>query len=769
MLRLRYVYEPLLAGNLDAEKIGEVHFYVGGRDRSVPVRVTAPVAHEMTTVDVPWVFANNNKPSADSTLGIRAYSQIVNDTGIWCLTHAGMAHAPLKMLVDQNHKMPITIDLKIPQAQNLVKGQIVVHSAQYVGPLALREPMPPFQLAVSPVAVQEYVDWESHFLDQETRPSYPILSQIRVPVYDSEGISLPGYAFVMGEYENFTEGYFENLLNIAQKRLGSSATPTQLLGTVCSCYASACPYLSDQVLVDTPAGSIGTMAIEDFNSGEELRRAGDCEDGALQCMRTFYALKNAKLTQPSLQQLQRIAQGYVGFVMLKGVTSPALIQTTQQGGGHVDSSGIAGAHMDCVLIPQASVREMIMDHHVRTQLFPPSEFVVDSSNASQPVIILEPTGLLETTGTQDVEAPVRQMIFSPEVFESFTNAKPLASVAFQQLRTMAYQPRGEQESTPFYKACVFGDTPEFLARNGPVRFFFVDRNHSPPTIGVPFAPFGNLQQSLHEIGMVATPAPSVRLLETIQAALRQECPRPKVDVPRPSGRYIAALMPIAERFGIGASLDVQAGKHFDIFLHYSQVTPERVRALTNFVGTGISGPVEVFEEPIADQVGNIVVRFHPPNPNSLLHPRHVPETPPKISFVGIGAQMFGVAPKFKISGSADMPSAPEGPYEFVVFPNPSPRFIFVHPNFHSERDAIAARQTGAAPRRDQLVYVPTERGEMLVGVGNFYQLDPPIEIVRSHGQVVQKDRPSSIGGELVRARLPRNYFVYPHSGFIDNS
>lgn len=614
-LRFRYTYRPLISGPRSKERAGQLHIYVGGTHRQEAVRYDVESSEGHTqTVSLTWP-ADAKKAAADDIVHFYAFVFVRNFKKQWALEPAGHRAIPVQ---DFREGDSAPYPLTIPQAGDVVKGSVQIHWSKWTGP-----PPPSPDLGVP----KDRSTFDPNWLDADMDPSWPILQRVRVPIYQCTDFTLPGRAYCLTPLpvEKPDPAYYANALRLSLRRFAItedaflSGTPdvqAGILAQVVCLYPSTCTYVTDKVWLNR--GQARERGVDDPEylmeqfGCETARNAGDCEDGALSALQTFIRLKHADFASPALSKLIEVAQHYVGFICLKGVTAPALAHVAPTVSSHLGKSddsnhGITGSHMDCMLFPRHTVRAFLTgmpgaDVLVESPLLAPVE-----GEAAWPILVCEPTGKLHPTGgklamTHTIEILQKRLSkYIPDVKER--------RHLFRGATFVAVQPR--TEDSPFYRAGMLTYTPEFVW--SPVslpyaEFVFVDRKAG--TYGVDFAPL--VQGDADAVGLRPAPPLDADAMYKIERLLLQGYPSAVLH-PGPCPRIENALkkLDVAAPESRLATFADRRPAVMNMYFTYDVLTAEHVghlgaalkRLLPHFMH------IEMYAENIRANMGNLVISF----------------------------------------------------------------------------------------------------------------------------------------------------------------
>lgn len=516
-LRLRYTYEPKLAGE-ERERQAELRVYLS-TDVSTQVCILPPNRDLQKEVTLGFRL-RSGAITSDCILNLDAYARYRNEDGTMCVNQAGYSNSLLSsMLGGQLFATSLTVrNSESSHSKGEVQLQVLSSSTERGRQFG--ESAAPLAEVLSRMQqdndeVMEYARANQAFYNQY-EPRVKSIERITVYLQQTRVGCVPGSLFDVFRLHKPDEEYYLNSLHIAvQRRLGASrpvnlaqrwlreADPqlrtASVMDMLCV-FVTACPYITDEVDDNEVGSRWNAKLVELIESFDDVfsRNAGDCEDFARAILRLYYEilLGAAYFQSAVMREVASILDRFIVFSLLCGVSS-ASIRDVQSADSQLNG------HEAAIALPKSVFYEALRRRQPHHPVLATASAKELSAGSTDCIYILEGTGMLRpepscsAPGSQQVHASVDRVRQQQQQRAGDDNLADAAVL-------MHYDPRAPNN---FYKLMVTLITPYFFLKwgHGFVEFLLVyQKSQSCVQRGVWFTELLNLHAD-KRIGCEAAP------------------------------------------------------------------------------------------------------------------------------------------------------------------------------------------------------------------------------------------------------------------------
>ncbi len=641
-----YVFTSSLAPS-KYERNPVLHFYVSADMSHKVVKVSLGSGVEDKTsgtlkMHIPLSATCTLPLSPAASLNVDCLTEVQNHLQEWCRIKSGSSTLLLQSLYERNQSAPIRLQftLAMPTDHNFVKGVLTLevkrqHLRFMHTPVGIRgsnsykggsaqmfraanaQDYIPQNFGMFQRVLSQNITQSMRIFDR-MQPSWPVISSLHAPYFESRVGPLPGPAYAMFHHPVSSEAFYENVLRVALLRRGMSmeeflradtfGASLILAETVCV-YANYCPYMPDVVNKNrrhthAPYKPSWVKPIESFDIMRN-RDSGDCEDSACEIAMELDELARGPADgkswkTPGVQRLQELRRLYVPVMALAGVTSAAIT-----GGRNVEDIGTLkeiGGHMYTMLWPLDYTLQCMERQGVATETLPQHMRALRSQTEKLDILVLEGTGKFSPISERDPVLSERRYIFqgTGRLFSVFKNT--------------LYHDRNAGPS-PFYKTETSLFTNEFM-RHGQdfAEMVLVQQGRNGhQTYGVTF--IDTVAKSDH-IGLLPQPKFTHEELHCIEAMMHNEHPVPGLDAPSGGQRVSQeAFHPGLERLcavlNRSSPAQPRNTRIVEMYVRDFELTAEHLNTMEKLLGAKehLVG-MDYRHEPITDTVKGYALRFY---------------------------------------------------------------------------------------------------------------------------------------------------------------
>lgn len=502
-------YRPNLAGH-DREKPHGIFFYLSHSfSPSAPVFVSAEEAMAGKRLVLKYK-ARYEEITGHALFNVDSYAKTMDVCEDACVNQAGFAST---RLADLATKRSATFTLRVPNSdRRLPKGDLMLTLHSVSMPVRQHSTVSSSSMLSteqekSQRLINLYIDSNREFYRKHPNVAQSV-QNITVFEYASRKGVIPGSMFDSFKLAPTHERYFIQALSYVLRRRRpdidvpiddwmrlDAKTKVCVLMDVLRLYVNYCTYIRDMVDNNTEDRRWDASVIELIESFDYIRQrdAGDCEDFTREILQAVMELKyNMRDSQsPAVQELRRIADGFIFASVLCGVSREAM-SLSELSTGRVNLHG----HECAVAIPNYIFFEALRRYDPEHAIF--DLYSEEEQNAGQG----EQVYMLEGTGCLFPEPRTKGEVFK-RVDKEFQRATTLSKHAEM---VVFYHP---ERDDAFYKQMITILTPEFFLRTGHLGFEFLmcSRTKDGLKRGVPFSQLIDIHKHA-EIEIVPAPVMS---------------------------------------------------------------------------------------------------------------------------------------------------------------------------------------------------------------------------------------------------------------------
>lgn len=654
MLKLvfSFEYKPKLVRGLETNPV--LHFWT-----------SSDIGHELVSINpakqdhrVEIMIDASKGIEPDATLSCQVFVDTVNSNQEPSSNEAGSNWVHLRDIMSNVKTTQVKKPLVVWNARrknvDAIKGEITLTFAKtkFVGGKSPFLKPTKFNLLLEneKFIIETLVNYlkQTNVIFQEKDATFEAVSNLHLPLWQSNTWQLPGSMFAVVRAEHSPEAWWTNMANVALRRHYQNMDPNSLhvirtyftkfateeeVMTVVSkmhnVYVNNCTYLSDGIPVERKTRSIRIplkgpvppetefISMEAFSNNirargnpEKLVPPGlDCEDTAFMMGVESMELRNrTDWTDPVLQKMHKTRQNYFYLQALKGVQGRQLSDSTEPDAAYRE----LGGHMDGMYISQESFMRMHGRYNSARPLYEGMD-VSDIAKKSEyvelqrsipltraPILTLEGTGLIDPLGDPS---------FAKNI-DGFRYLYQNNGSAFQRIKFIAPQSRKQLNS--FYRVVQEVDVLD-LADEGYSSIRHVLLKKQPGdriSTGVDYLEFINEHPSVMSYAMPEMTENQVKVVKQIMKNLF-----PVKAFAVPANKAIdsninAHLEKV--KAAISRKNKTVNKEHYvvDFFPRYDQVTENLEKEWISMAHTKERlVKFEYFEEPVTTGVGSYLCRF----------------------------------------------------------------------------------------------------------------------------------------------------------------